>query len=140
MMVEEAPSISMLILVNVIVILILIVVVVARFEPMGRMSVAESADMVLERPLVLEIGPADAEPELPTVLLVGAPVSSNRKGLPALVAHERLGAVLALVVSLEGAEVLERLRPRVVDVVLAALSAAVAWHSKHGRRWQGSSK
>lgn len=88
---------------------------------------------------MLEIGTTDAEPQLPTVLLVGAPVSSNRKGLSTLVAYEGLGPMLSFVVGLESAEVLERLRSWVVDVVLATLSAAVAWDSQHGRRWQGSS-
>lgn len=83
---------------------------------------------------MLEVRPATAVPELATVLLVGSPVATHSERLAALSAHEGLDPVLALVVGLEGAEVLERLRPWVVDVVLAARRTAVARQPQHGRR------
>lgn len=70
-------------------------------------------------------------PEFAAILLVGAPVASDGEGLGALVACEGLGSVFALVVRLEGAEVLERPRSRVVDVVLAPHHAAVARQFAH---------
>ena len=90
--------------------------------------------MVLERALVLELGAAEAVPELAAVLLVRAPVALDGQWLSAAAAAEGLGAVLALVVGLQGAEVLERPRPRVVDVVAATRRAAVARQPEHRRR------
>ena len=72
------------------------------------MSIPKGTNMVLKRPLVLEIRPTDTEPQLPAVLLVRPPVTSHRKRLPALPAPERLRPVLPLVVRLEGPEVLQR--------------------------------
>ena len=89
--------------------------------------------MVLEGSLVLEIGAAGAEPELPAVLLVGAPVAAHRERLGALAARERLQAVLALVVGLERAEVLERPGARVEYAVPAARGAAETREPQHGR-------
>ncbi|RAL43089.1 hypothetical protein DM860_009871 [Cuscuta australis] len=98
------------------------------------MAIAKGPNVVLEGPLVLEVRAASAVPELPAVLLVGAPVPADRKGLTALAARERLDPVLPLVVGLEGPEVLEGLRPRVVDVVPAPRRAAVARQPQHCRR------
>lgn len=83
-------------------------------------------DMVLEGALVLEIGATDAVPKLATILLVRSPVPAHGERLTALAAHEGLEAMLALVVCLQGSEVLQRLGPRVVDVVAAPRCAAVA--------------
>lgn len=83
---------------------------------------------------MLEVRTAGAVPQFPAVLLMGPPVAFDREGLPALAAHERLGAVLPLVVGLEGPEIFERLGSWVVDVVLTALRTAVAWQPKH-RCW-----
>lgn len=96
------------------------------------MAVAKGSNVVLEGALVLEVRATDAEPELPAVLLVGAPVASHCECLAALAALEGLDAVLALVVGLQSAEVLEGLGPWVVDVVAAAGSTAVARQAKHG--------
>jgi hypothetical protein len=98
------------------------------------MSVPEGAGVVLERALVLELGSAEAVPELAAVLLVGAPVALDGEGLAALAAQEGLEPVFALVVRLQRAEVLERPRARVVDVVAAARRAAVARQPQHRRR------
>lgn len=92
------------------------------------MAEAEGGDVVLERPLVLEVGAADTEPELAAVLLVGSPVSPHGEGLLAVAAREGLGSVLALVVSLQCSEVLQRPRPRMRYVVPTPFCAAVAWH------------
>lgn len=83
---------------------------------------------------MLEVRTAGAVPQFPAVLLMGPPVAFDGEGLPALAAHERLGAVLPLVVGLEGPEIFERLGSWVVDVVLTALRTAVAWQPKH-RCW-----
>ena len=88
-------------------------------------AAAKGLNMVLERPLVLEIGTTNTVPNLATIFLMSPPVALDRKGFAALSTHEGLDAVLALVVSLEGAEVLERPRPRVVNVVLAPGGATV---------------
>ncbi|KAF3792641.1 hypothetical protein EJ110_NYTH11219 [Nymphaea thermarum] len=98
------------------------------------MALPEGSDMVLERPLVLEIRAADTVPELPTVFLMGPPVTLHRKGLGALPAPVGLVPMLPLVVRLECPEVLKRPCPRVIYVVLAALNAAVARQPQHGRR------
>ena len=75
---------------------------------------------------MLEVRATSAVPELAAVLLVSPPVPPHGEGLAALAAHEWLDAVLPLVVSLKGPEVLEGLRPGVVDVVPAPRGAAVA--------------
>lgn len=98
------------------------------------MASPEGSDVVLEGALVLEVGAAGAVPELATVLLVGSPVALDSERLAALAAGEGFGAVLALEVGLEGAEVLEGLSPGVVDVVLTALGAAIARQPQHRRR------
>jgi hypothetical protein len=100
----------------------------------GAMIGAERADVVVEGALVLEVGAAGAEPALAAVLLVRAPVALDGEGLGAAAAAEGLGAVLALVVRLQGAEVLERARAGVGDVVLAPRRAAVARQLQHRRR------
>ena len=82
--------------------------------------------MVVEGSLVLEVGAAGAEPALAAVLLVRAPVALDGERLAAAAAAEVLVAVLALVVRLQGAEVLERARARVRHVVAAPGRAAVA--------------
>lgn len=92
---------------------------------------AKSANVVLERALVLEIRATKAEPTLATVLLVGAPVTLDGKGLATLAASEGLESVLALVVCLEGPKVLQWLSLWVVYVVLASFLAAVAWHAQY---------
>jgi len=92
----------------------------------GEVAAAEGPDVVVEGALVLEVGAAGAEPPLAAVLLVRAPVALDGEGLGAAAAAEGLGAVLALVVRLQGAEVLERPRARVRHVVLAPRRAAVA--------------
>lgn len=83
--------------------------------------------MVLQRPLVLEIGSTDTHPAAAAVLLVSPPVAFDGEALAAFPAREPLGAVLPLVMGLEGSEVLEGLGAGVVDVVLAPFFAAVAW-------------
>jgi hypothetical protein len=100
----------------------------------GAVAVAEGARVVLERALVLELGAAEAVPEPAAVLLVRAPVALDGEGLAAAAAEERLEPVLALVVRLQRAEVLERLGARVVDVVPAPRRAAVARQPQHRRR------
>ena len=100
----------------------------------GAVVGAERAGVVVEGALVLEVGPAGAEPSLAAVLLVRAPVALDGEGLGAAAAAEGLGAVLALVVRLQGAEVLERPRPRVPHVVLAPRRAAVARQLQHRQR------
>jgi hypothetical protein len=111
-----------------------VLLVFAGVHAHGSVAVAEGADVVLEGALVLEVRAADAEPELPTVLLVRAPVAAHRERLAALAALEGLDAVLALVVRLQRAEVLEGFGARVVDVVAAPGRAAVARQTQHGRR------
>lgn len=101
---------------------------------MWGMTLSEGAYVILERPLVLEVGAADAEPELPAVLLVRAPVAAHGEGLAALPAAEGFGAVLPLVVCLECPKILQRLRPRMIYVVLTPLRAAVARHPEYRRR------
>lgn len=81
---------------------------------------------------MLEIGAAYAEPQLATILLMGAPVTTHGKSLAALAAAEWFHAMLSLVVSLQGAEVLERLRTGMVDAVAAARGTAEAWKAEHG--------
>ena len=97
-------------------------------------AMAEGAGVVLERALVLELGAAEAVPEPAAVLLVRAPVALDGEGLAAAAAEEGLEPVLALVVRLQRAEVLERLGARVVDVVAAPRRAAVARQPQHRRR------
>ena len=113
---------------------VVVVEVVEAVDAAGGVSPAEGADVVLEGALVLEVGAAGAVPELAAVLLVGAPVAAHGEGLAALAAHEGLDAVLPAVVRLQRAEVLERPRPRVVDVVPAPRRAAVARQPQHRRR------
>jgi hypothetical protein len=100
----------------------------------AAVAVAEGARVVLERALVLELGAAEAVPEPAAVLLVRAPVALHGERLAALAAQEGLQPVLALVVRLQRPEVLERPRPRVVDVVAAPRRAAVARQPEHRRR------
>ena len=71
------------------------------------MPITEGTDMVFEGPLVLEIRTTDAEPKLPTILLVCSPIPSHCKCLPTLPALEWLPSVLPFVVCLEGPEILQ---------------------------------
>ena len=103
-----------------------VVVEVEAVDAAGRVTATESADVVLEGALVLEVGAAGAEPALAAVLLVRAPVALDGEGLGAAAAAEGPGAVLALVVRLQSAEVLERPRARVGHAVPAPGGAAVA--------------
>ena len=102
---------------------LLLVVVVGRD---GAVSASKGADVVVEGALVLEVGAAGAEPALAAVLLVRAPVALDGEGLGAAAAGEALVAVLAPVVRLQRAEVLERARARVRHAVAAPRRAAVA--------------
>jgi hypothetical protein len=117
----------------VVVVLLLLVLDSDGLDEVRRVAAAEGADVVLERPFVLEVGAADAEPELAAVLLVRAPVPTHGEPLAAAPARVRPRAVLAPVVRLQRAEILERPRPRVLDVVPAAFRAAVA-RQPHQRR------
>jgi hypothetical protein len=119
---------------------VVVVEVVEAVDAAGGVAAAERPDVVLERALVLEVGAAGAVPELAAVLLVGAPVAAHGEGLAALAAHEGLDAVLAAVVRLQRAEVLERPRPRVVDVVPAPRRAAVARQPQHRRRLRAAQR
>lgn len=98
------------------------------------MAGAKCPDVVLERPLVLEVRPAGAEPALAAILLVGPPVALDGQQLPALPAGEGLHPVLPLVMGLESPEILQRLGPRVVYIVPATLFAAVARDTQHRPR------
>jgi hypothetical protein len=102
---------------------LLLLVVVGRD---GAVSASKGADVVVEGALVLEVGAAGAEPALAAVLLVRAPVALDGEGLGAAAAGEALVAVLAPVVRLQRAEVLERARARVRHAVAAPRRAAVA--------------
>lgn len=88
---------------------------------------AEGPDMILERAFVLEVRSTCTEPKLSTVLLVGSPVPSHSKLFATLSAHEWLHAMLALVMGLKGAEILQWLCTRMIYVILAPLSTAIAW-------------
>lgn len=117
-----------------------VLLVFAGIHAMGRMAVPEGANVVFQRPFVFEVGAADAKPELAAVLLVGPPVAAHGERLAALAAHEGLDAVLPLVMRLQGAEVFQWLRARVVNVVAASRSAAVARQAQHGRRLRSSER
>jgi hypothetical protein len=91
------------------------------------MADAKSLDVVFQRPLVLEIRPANAIPNLPTVLLMGSPITFNCKWLPTFPAHEGLGPMLSLVMCLEGSKIFERPCSWVLYVVFASLCTAIAW-------------
>ena len=92
---------------------------------------AEGPDMILERAFVLEVRSTCTEPKLSTVLLVGSPVPSHSKLFATLSAHEWLHAMLALVMGLKGAEILQWLCTRMIYVILAPLSTAIAWQPQH---------
>lgn len=100
----------------------------------GSMTRPERGNMVLERPLVLEIRPANTEPPLAAVLLVGSPVALDGQALAAFATRVSLRPVFSLVMSLQCPEILKRLSPRVVYVVLAPFFAAVAWDPHHRPR------
>lgn len=85
-----------------------IILLIKTVNSISGMAIAKGVDVVLERPLVLEIGAARAVPELAAVLLVGSPVASDGEGLAAFPAHEGLDPMLPLVMCLESSEVLER--------------------------------
>ena len=86
---------------------LLLLLLLGTVDSIGCMAMAERLNVVLEGPLVLEIRPTSAVPQLPAVLLVGSPVPSHRERLAALAARERLDPVPPLVVGLESPEVLE---------------------------------
>lgn len=91
----------------IIIVLIFFFFNLAELHSVRGMAVSECSNVVFEGPLVLEIRAANAEPELPAVLLVCPPVTSYCKWLPTFPAPERLRAVLALVMCLQGSEVLQ---------------------------------
>ena len=103
-------------------------------------AAAERADVVLERALVLEVGAAGAAPPAAAVLLVRAPVPAHGEGLAAPAAEERPCAMPAPVVRLQGTEVLERPRPRVVHVVPAPRRATEARQPEHRRRLRATER
>jgi len=83
---------------------------------------------------MLEVGATNAEPPFAAVFLVRSPVTFHGQRLRALAAREGLGAVLPLEVRLKRAEVLQRLRTWVLDVVLAPSRATVAWNVQQWSR------
>lgn len=93
---------------------------------MRGVATPKCSNVILQGTFVFEIRAANAKPKLPTVLLVCSPVTAHCKGLTALSAHKRLDAMLSLVMSLQSSKVLKWLRARMIDVVAASLSAAVA--------------
>jgi len=107
-----------------------ILLVFERIWGDGGMSLPECPYMIFEGTLVLEIWATAAIPELPTVLLMGAPVAPDSKGFVALAAHERLDSVLAFVMCLKSAEVLQRFGPGMIYIISAPLRTAVAWKSQ----------
>ena len=113
---------------------VVVVEVVEAVDAAGGVAPAEGPDVVLERALVLEVGAAGAAPPAAAVLLVRAPVPAHGEGLAAAAAEEGPGAVPPPVVGLQGPEVLERPRPRVVHVVPATRRAAEARQPEHRRR------
>lgn len=113
---------------------------IEAIDPIGCMAIPEGLDVVLEGSLMLEVGAADAVPELSAVLLVGAPVPAHSECFAAFPAHKGFDAVLALVVCLQRSEVLEWLGSWVVYVVPAPSRAAVAWQPKHPCRLRPSQR
>lgn len=109
------------------------IVVVKVVKAKCTMSTTEGLNVVLERALMFEVRATKAIPNLATILLVGSPIAFDREGFGAFSTSERLDSMLSLVMRLEGAEVLERSGPRVVDVVFAPWRAAIAWQLKHCR-------
>lgn len=88
---KEDPSCS--------IVIVAVLMVLVIFFCVAR---TECEDVVLEGALMLDVGAAEAEPELAVVLLVGVPVALDSKGLGALtVAGEGLDTVLVLVVRLQ---------------------------------------
>ncbi|GER41103.1 glyceraldehyde-3-phosphate dehydrogenase A [Striga asiatica] len=116
-----------------------VLVVLERVDPIGPMPIPKGLDMILERPLVLEIRATRTIPQLPAVLLVGPPVTAHGKGFSAFAADKGLDAVLPFVVGLKGAEVFKGLGTWVVNVVAAAWGATVAREPEHGS-WLRASK
>jgi len=93
---------------------------------MRYMALTKRPYMILEWPLVLEIRTTTAIPQLPTILLMSPPVPFHCECFRTFSAHKRLSPMLSFVMGLECSEILQWLCPRVVDVVFAALSTAVA--------------
>jgi hypothetical protein len=93
----------------------------------SSMADAKSLNVVFQRPLVLKIRPTSTIPNLPTVLLMGSPITFNCKCLATFPTHEGFGPMLSLVMCLEGSKIFERPCSWVLDVVLAPWCAAVAW-------------
>lgn len=103
------------------------IVVIKVVKTEGAMAVTKGLDMVFKGAFVFEVRTTKAIPNLAAILLVGSPIAFDSEGLGAFSTSEGLDAVLALVMRLKGAEILERPRPWVVDVVFAASRAAIAW-------------
>ncbi|ERM98922.1 hypothetical protein AMTR_s00114p00100760 [Amborella trichopoda] len=107
----------------------------------GPVPLPKGPNMVLERPLMLKIRTANAEPEAAAVLLMCAPVAADCKWFGTLSAcMGLLGGVFAAEVSLESAEVFEGAGTGVGDVILAIGEAAEAGEPKGGRGWLGATQ
>ena len=107
-------------------------------DPISFMATPKSFDMILKRPLVLEIRATDAIPKLPAVLFMGSPIPPHSKSLAAFPAHEGLNPMLPLVMCLKGSKILEGLCSRVINVVPATWCTAIARKPKH-TCWLGTS-
>lgn len=98
---------------------------------MWRVAMSKCTYMILERSLMLEIRPANAEPQLPAVLLMRAPIPPHGKWLSTLAAAEGLRTMLTFVVRLKCPKILQWLRSWMLYVVLAPLSTAVTWQPEN---------
>ena len=76
-------------------------------DSISCMAISKCLDMIFERSFVFEIRTTSAIPKLPTVLLMGSPITSHREGLATFSTHEWLDPMLSLVMGLEGSEVFE---------------------------------
>ena len=90
------------------------------------MTIPKSTDVVLQGALVLKVRATNAEPQLPTILLMRAPVTPYCKCLTTFSTHERLDPVLSLVMCLQRPKIFQWFRPWVLDIVAAPLCTAVA--------------
>lgn len=102
------------------------VVVVKVVKAEGAVAASKGLDVILERALVFEVRATKTIPNLAAVLLVRSPIAFHGESFAAFSTGEGLDAMLSFVMRLEGAKVLERPRPRVVDVVFAPRRAAIA--------------
>ena len=71
------------------------------------MAATKGFDVVFKGAFMFKIRATKAIPNLATILLVGSPIALNSKGFGAFSTSERLDAVLALVMCLEGSEIFE---------------------------------